>query len=83
MELNTAAIIGGLGVLIFFFRDAIFGLLGRSIRKANDEADKKDQTLAQKEDALNDEANKLIDEAKKLTNDINNQPEDEDWHKKR
>lgn len=83
MELSTVTVIGGLGILIFFFRDAVFGLLGRSIRKINDEADKKDQVLSKKEDELNDEANKLIDEANKLADSINNQPDDEDWHKRK
>lgn len=83
MELSTGAIIAAVGVIIFFFRDVIFKLIAGSARKVADEADKKDQKLAQQQDDLNDAAKALKSEADKLGNEANNQPDDEDWHKRR
>jgi F0F1-type ATP synthase membrane subunit b/b' len=83
MEISTGAIIVAIGAIVFFFRDMIIAAIGGSIRKESDKADKKDQTLAQQQDDLNDAANAAKSKADELGNQANNQPDDEDWHKRR
>lgn len=83
MDISTGGIIVAIGVIIFFFRDAIFALLGNSARKAADEARKKDEKLSKEQDELNNAAKVAKAEADKLGNEANNQPDDENWHKRR
>ncbi len=83
MEISTGAIVVAVGAIIFFFRDVIFRLIAGSARKVADEADKKDQKLAQQQDDLNDAANAAKSKADELGKQATNQPSDEDWHKRR
>lgn len=77
-NLGTVAVIAA---ILYFLRDVIFTLLGKTAKKQYEQAEKEDQKLAEKQKEKEDKVKEFEDQAEKLIEELEKVTADKDWHK--